>query len=132
MVPESSDHQSSTQIVGWCRSVIESELEQDQVQPSSELRTNLRQASYLDKTESLVEANRSLIFTIDSGNHRVLAAVSRHVDECVHKFPPKTEAPSILPHVDRILHGKPVAGPAHDVAEPPECCDTNDITSVIG
>jgi RimJ/RimL family protein N-acetyltransferase len=62
---------SSSLIITRCGSVIETELEQYEVQPPTELGTDLGHTGHLDETESLVEPNRRLVRTIDSANHRV-------------------------------------------------------------
>src|ERR1035437_2761168 len=81
---------SSPLIITRCRSVVETELEQDEVQPTTEFGTDLGHAGHLDETESLMEPDRRLVRTIDSGNHRVLAAFPRHVDESAHEVPANT------------------------------------------
>lgn len=54
--------------------VIETELEQDEVQPATELGSDLGHSGQFDEPESLEEPNRRLVLSIVSGNHRVLAA----------------------------------------------------------
>ena len=67
-------------------SVIQAELENDQILPSTELGTDLRHAGHLDKAQSLVEANRCFVRTIHGSNHRVLPATARLIDECFHEL----------------------------------------------
>ena len=55
-----------------------------------------------------MEPNRHFVRTIDGGNHRVLAAITRLVDESAHEAPADPRTPFVLPNVDRILDGEPV------------------------
>lgn len=67
---------SSPLIITRFRSTIQAELEQDEIQPPTELGTDLGHAGHLDEAESLVEPNRPLVRTID-----------RRQPSCVCRFP---------------------------------------------
>jgi hypothetical protein len=62
------------------RSIVQPELEQDEVQPSTKLGTDIRHASHLHKAKLLMEPNRHLILTINGSDHRMFATFPRLID----------------------------------------------------
>lgn len=97
--------------------VAEVTLQQHEVEPASELETDAGHSGYFDESQALMEADGTLVVTVDGGDHDPFSRGRSPGHELDHEGSSHTGAMVRTIDVDRMFDGEAVALPLLGVSE---------------